>query len=110
MKPGARSTHEHRFLAKALQLGMEVDGVNIKNSVAFEYLNRRRLVLEDAHKIDPENPSWEGSRHWMGEDDAGAGSSSGAEALRTHVAGEFAKESAIVKEKRKALEAKRSKR
>ena len=59
VKSEARSTHEHRVLAKALQWGFECDGYNINNSFAFQYLNRRRLLLEHAHKTDPDNPNWE---------------------------------------------------
>jgi hypothetical protein len=109
MKPGSRSTHEHRLLAKVLQWGFEVDGMNIKNSVAMEYVNRRRVLLEDAHGADPDNPNWEGAHHWMGEDEKGGAAAGGTEALRAHVAQEFSKESAIAKGRRKAMEAKKAK-
>ena len=109
MKSGARSTHEHRVLCKALQWGFEVDGFNLKNSVSFEYLNRRRILLEDAHRADPDNPNWEGAHHWMGEDEGGTSGNSATDALRSHVAAEFSRDSAIAKERRKATEAKRAK-
>jgi hypothetical protein len=110
MKTGARSVHEHRVLSKALQWGVEIDGINVKNCASFEYLCRRKLLLEDAHKLDPDNPNWEGAHHWMGEDDAGGGAlGSGAEALRSHVAQEFAKDYAVAKERRKAMEARKAK-
>ena len=37
-----RSRYEHKVLSHALQLGFQFGGINIKRSVAFEYLNRRR--------------------------------------------------------------------
>ena len=108
MKGGARSTHEHRVLCKALQWRFEVDGYNLKNSVSFEYLNRRRILLEDAHRSDPENPNWEGAHHWMGVDEGGTSGNSATDALRSRVAAEFSRDSAIAKERRKATEAKRA--
>ena len=67
-------------------------------------------LLEDAHKLDPDNPSQEGAHHRMGEDEAGGGApKGGAEALRSHVAQESAKESAVAKERRKAMEARMAK-
>lgn len=51
--PKHRSVFEHKVLCRALQLGYSVDGLNIKNLQAFEYLNRRRQLLEQAHKHDP---------------------------------------------------------
>jgi len=98
-----RSRHEHKVLCKTLALAVK-GGYNIKRGACFEYVNRRRLLLEEAHREDVSKPNFEYAHLYMGEqaDQPGAASSS---ALRAHVAAELAKESAILKEKRKAREA-----
>ena len=103
--PGSRSAHEHRVLCRALTFAMESDGLNIANLSSFEFLNRRRMLIEAAHRDDPERPAFEGSHIYMGEEEEGTGVTVTA-ALRAHVASEMAKEAAIEKEKRKAREAK----
>jgi hypothetical protein len=100
-----RSRYEHRIVSKALDLGYTHDGINIKRSVAFEYLNRRRQLLEEAHRDDPDRPNFESSHLYMGEDDDAAGVHLDS-ALRAHVAQELSREAAIEKERRKAREAK----
>ena len=99
-----RSVYEHRVLSRALQFAMVEDGLNIKNLVAFEYLNRRRQLLEEAHRDDVSKPCFDGAHHFMGEDDEATGAHVEA-ALRAHVAAEFGREAAIAKERRKAREA-----
>ena len=52
MQAGFLSTHdshEHRIICRAMQLAIDTDRYNIKNSACFEYLNRRRQVIEKAH-------------------------------------------------------------
>ncbi|CAK0802220.1 unnamed protein product, partial [Prorocentrum cordatum] len=92
----SRSAREHRVVSKALELGQAVDGINLANLTCMEYLNRRRQLLEEAHKTDPDKGNFEGAHHFMGEDDDGAGALA-APSLRSHVAGEFGKEAAIEK-------------
>ena len=83
-----------------------MDGLNIKNLHAFEYLNRRRQLVQEAHKHDPKKPDFEGSDYFMGEVDASVGVHV-AQSFRQHVAGEFAKQAALDKERRKARDAKK---
>ena len=84
---------------------MQYDRIDIGRCLAFEYLNRRRQLLEEAHKDDPACPCFEHAHLYMGESVDGPGTAlSGL--LKAHVATELAKESAIEKEKRKAREAK----
>lgn len=101
---GSRSAHEHRVVSKCLELAISIDGLNLANLTSMEYLNRRRQLLEEAHKSDPDKPNFEGAHHFLGEDDAGSGTLV-APSLRSHVAGEFARDAAIEKERRKAREA-----
>jgi hypothetical protein len=105
IEPTHRSRYEHRVISKALDLAYAYDGVNLKRSVAFEYLNRRRQLLEEAHREDPARPNFESSHIYMGEDDESSGVHL-SHALRAHVAAELGKEAAIDKERRKAKEAK----
>jgi len=81
-----------------------MDGLKVKYLHSFEYLNRRRQLLEDAHRTDPSKPDFDGAEFYMGEPAEGSGVLV-APALRSHVAAEFAKQSAIDKERRKAREA-----
>ena len=89
--------------------GVEVDGFNLKNLESFEYLNRRRILLEDAERGDPANPNWEGAHHWMGEDEGGTSGNSATDALRRHVAAKSTRAIAFAMGRRKAIEAKRAK-
>ena len=68
-----RSRYEHKVLSRALQLGFQVDVINFKRSVAFEYLNRRRQLLEEAHRDDPARPNFDNAHVFMGEDDEASG-------------------------------------
>lgn len=99
-----RSRHEHRLLCRALHFAATVDGLNLRGLVALEYLNRRRLLLEEAHRDDVSRPNFESAHLYMGEEEElpGAAMSS---SLRAHMASELGKEAAILKERRKAREA-----
>lgn len=99
-----RSRHEHRLLCRALHLAATVDGLNLRGLVTLEYLNRPRLLLEEAHRDDVSRPSFESAHLYMGEEEElpGAAMSS---SLRAHIASELGKEAAILKERRNAREA-----
>lgn len=88
------SKHEHRFLCRALQLAAIEDGLNLKELVVMEYLNRRRLLLEEAYREDAARPNWESSHLYMGEEEEAPGVAMSA-ALRAHVAAEMGREAAI---------------
>ena len=106
IEPKHRSVFEHKVLSRAIQIAYSTDGLNVKNFHSFEYLNRRRQLLEEAHKNDPKKPDFDGSDYFMGEVDAAAGVHVAA-SLRRHVADEFARQAALDKERRKAKEAKK---
>ena len=105
IEPKNRSVYEHKVLCRAMQLGYANDGLNICNLRSFEYLNCRRQLIEEAHKSDPKKPDFEGSQYYMGEPEDASGVAISS-TLRAHVAQEFARQSAIDKERRKAREAK----
>ena len=65
---------------------------------------RRVQLLESAVAESPEAPSYEGAQHYMGDQERPGGALL-APALRTHVASELSREASIMKEKRKAREA-----
>ena len=102
--PGCRSAHEHRVLAKVLDLAQSRDGANITNFSSFEYVNRRRQLLEEAHREDPAKPCFDGTHYYMGEDEEVPGLQIDSN-LKAHIASEFARDAAIAKERRKAKEA-----
>ena len=62
-------------------------------------------LMEDVHADDPKNPSWQGAELYMGLAERPGGVLM-APSLRRHVAEELGREAAILKEKRKAREAK----
>ena len=103
---GARSVHVHKLLSKVLQLGICNDGLNIRNLVSFEYLMRRLQLIEEVHREDPRNPSWEGAEFYLGSAEAKGGALL-APSLRKHVSDQLGREAAIMKEKRKAREARK---
>ena len=96
--------YEHEVESKALELGATIDGINLKKSVMAEYLLRRIQLAEAAVLENPENPSFEGARHFMGVPDRRGGALI-APSLNSSVASELGKEAAVLKEKRKAREA-----
>ena len=101
----SRSRHEHRVLSRTLDLAYAEDGWNLLRSSAAEYLNRRRQLIEEAHRENPAKPDFSSSHLWMGEDDEGGGAHMSS-ALRARVAQEMGREAAIAKERRKTAEAK----
>ena len=104
IKPHDRSVYEDQVLAKAIQLAITRDGLNVLNLESFELLVRRRQLLKDVHAENPDKPSWEGWEHYLGIAERRGGASI-APALRAHVAAEVGKEAAIAKERRKVREA-----
>lgn len=103
--PNSRAVHEHRLLSKVLDLALLFDRFNIVNSACFELVFRRMQLMEDVHADDPRNPSWQGAELYMGLAERPGGALM-APSLRKYVADELGREAAILKEKRKAREAK----
>ena len=102
----SRLAHEHKVISRALDFGITCDGLNCKNLVITEYLLRRMQLIEEVHREDPKNPNWEGSDFYMGTPEAKGGALL-APGLRRHVAEQLSREAAILKEKRKARDARR---
>jgi len=100
--------YEHETLSQALDLGVRVDRLNMKNLVMVEFLLRRMQLHENAILENPEAPSYEGARFWMGISERKGGALI-APSLQSHVASELSKDAAILKEKRKAREARQNK-
>ena len=106
VKPNDRSEYEHNVLFKALDAAVTTDRLNIKNLLVAEILLRRKQLLEESIAENPDNPSFEGAEYYMGTEERPGGALV-APGLKKHVAEQFAKEAAILKEKRKAREAKK---
>ena len=103
----ARAIHEHEALSKILDGMVNWDRLNAKNHLSAEIALRRLQLIEEVHREDPTNPSWEeGSSFYMG-DDAQRGGALLAPGLRSHVAAELQREALILKEKRKARDARK---
>ena len=61
-----RSVYEHQVLAKALELGATIDGLNLKNLNVAELLFRRKQLLEDVRAENVKAPQWDGWEHYLG--------------------------------------------
>ena len=105
--PTDRNVFEHEVLSHLLHYSATWDHLDITNSAGLELAGRRLQLIEEAVSENPSQPSWEGSRHYMGLEQrrGGAVLDTG---LRAFVATELGKEAAVVKEKRKAREARGS--
>ena len=51
----------------------EIDGLNLPILACLEYINRRRQLIETAHRDDPASGSWDSAHLYMGEDEEGTG-------------------------------------
>ena len=96
-----RCAHERRVLCCALQCGAQNDGINAKKLTTFEFMNRRHLLLDVALKGDP---SIEYAPFIMGKDQMSEAAAVSA-TVRSLVAAEVGKGTAVEKETRKAQEA-----
>ena len=105
VRKGAPVTHEHLVLHRGLQLMATIDGYNLKTSVGAEWLLRRVQLHENVIEENPGNPNYEGSDEFMGIAERSGGGYV-VPALVKHVADELGRKAAILKEKRKAREAK----
>jgi hypothetical protein len=103
VKPGIAAVHEHQILSMFLQHAVITDRLNIKNLTCCELALRRLQLHESAVAECPENPSYEGSRHFLGIAERKGGALI-APSLSGYVAAELGKEAAILKEKRKSRE------
>ena len=100
-----RSIYEHEVLSMILHHSVTWDMLQPGNLAGLEVAARRMQLIEEAVSENPEKPSWDGARVYMGTDE-GRGGSVMAPGLRSYVASELGKSAAIQKEKRKAREAK----
>ena len=105
VKKELAAVYEHEVLSRALQFAGSVDGLNLTALSSCELMARRIQLIESAVREDALSPSYEGARHFMGVG-GGRGGAFVVPSLQAHVAGELGKEAAILKEKRKAREAK----
>ena len=87
-----------------LDIAATRDMLNLKNMAWVEYALRRLQLIEEAVNEDPNNPTYEHARHYMGAEERKGGALM-APSLRAHVAAELGREAAILKERRKVREA-----
>jgi len=99
-----RCTYEHEVLSRMLDIAATRDMLNLKNMAWVEYALRRLQLIEEAVNEDPNNPTYEHARHYMGAEERKGGALM-APSLRAHVAAELGREAAILKERRKVREA-----
>ena len=101
------AVYEHEVLSRSLHLAASFDALNVSALVSCELMARRLQLIESAVREDAAAPSFEGARHFMGVG-GGRGGAFVVPSLQAHVAGELGKQAAILKEKRKAREAKQA--
>ena len=63
---GDRSVFEHLVISKVIEIGAELDQLNLPTLLSFELLGRRLQLLEQAHLINPSNPDYSMSDDFMG--------------------------------------------
>eukprot|EP00438_Fugacium_kawagutii_P025119 Skav230792 [mRNA] locus=scaffold312:103074:108500:+ [translate_table: standard] len=102
---GDRAIHEDETIARAIDLAISYDALNVCNLASFELLIRRRQLLADAHTYNPSAPSYEGSDHYMGTTYRPGGAIVVPELVK-HVSDRMHLESQILKERRKQAELK----
>lgn len=102
---GDRAIHEDEVIARAIDLAVSYDALNISNLASFELLIRRRQLLADAHTYNPSAPSYEGSDHFMGTTYRPGGAIVVPELMK-HVSERMHQESQVMKERRKQAELK----
>ena len=61
-----RSIKEHAVLCRALHFFTTFDQLNLPNLAGCETLDLRRQLIERAHDISPNQPSYEGAEEFMG--------------------------------------------
>ena len=98
---------ENEVISTGLDLAVGVDRPNVTNLAMIEWFLRRLQLHENAVLENPSAPSYEGARHFMGKGNRRGGALVAPE-LTTYVAAELGKEAAIMREKRKARDAKLS--
>ena len=101
VRPGTMAIHEHEALSTVLQYAVVHDRLNATNLACLELALRRLQLHETAVAENPDQPSYEGSRHFLGSTERRGGALI-APSLSAHVATELGREAAIQKEKRKA--------
>ena len=103
-----RLVYEPEILSKCLDVAMIWDSTNIKYMWFAEMMLRGLQLLEHAVSEDPNNPSYEGAWHSVGSYGTSA-TGFVAPSFQTFVASDLRKSTAILKDKRKAREAKLAK-
>ena len=101
---GDRSVHEHAVISRCLEYASCYDSLNLPNLAWAEALVRRAQLIEEAHVDNPSAPNYEGGHHYTGHGERRGGALV-CPRLREHVAHKMRDESSILKEKRKANEA-----
>ena len=61
-----RALHEHEVLSDILERMTTIDQLNVTNLVGTELAVRRIQLIEEAHRGNPGQPSYEGAEYWMG--------------------------------------------
>ena len=100
--------HEHELLSRAVEAFGVQDLLNLMQLNGIEILVQRLQLLEEAVAISPEDPSFENSDAIMGYGEKRGGALT-ATSLRKHTADQVSRETALLKEQRKAKEAKAAK-
>lgn len=63
---GDRAIHEDEVLARAIDLAITYDSLQVSNLASMELLIRRRQLIAQAHQYNPSAPSYDGADHFMG--------------------------------------------
>ncbi|CAJ1411167.1 unnamed protein product [Effrenium voratum] len=99
---GDRSVYEDEVLARALDLAVTYDSLNVASLACMELICGRRQLISEAHANSPGAPSYMGAEHFMGQTYRQGGGIV-VPTLTDFVAKKMQAQSQIMKEKRKAV-------
>ena len=61
-----RSIYEHAVLSEVLEKALCIGQLDVSNLCSLELCVRRLQLIEEAHRVNPTQPNYQGSEYWMG--------------------------------------------
>ena len=66
ISPTDRSIYEHVVLSEVLEKALCIDQLDVSNLCSLGLCVRLLQLTEEAHRVKPTQPNYQGSEHWMG--------------------------------------------
>lgn len=91
--------HDHRIICNVLRAALEVDQINVGNTLSLELMTRRLVQIETAVSRSPLNPDFTGLEMVL-EDPIGAGGEANTSTFNNWLAGKLKEKANIAKQSR----------